>query len=145
MTKTEKKDRDGKIRKWFKEGVAQAEIGSRLDLTRQRVQQIENSLGLSRGDLRVKKEYTATCHTCKKKFTDTKPDRKYCSRECFRKSRIKTLTPAEQIERDTVRKRKNREKAKGYYHNVFKKRKDWQKLVKERNEKYYASHSTDKS
>jgi len=143
MTKKERTERDVNVRKWFKAGVAQAVIGKRLGLTRQRIQQIENELGLSRGDLRFKKEYSAVCSTCKKTFKDTKPNRKYCSRECFRLSRIKSFTPEEEAQREQIRKKKNRAKAKHYYHNVFKQRKDWKKVVKERNEKYYANNTTD--
>lgn len=142
MSKTEKIERDSKIRKWFKEGVSQEEIGVRLSLTRQRVQQLEQDIGLSRGKLRVKKEYSHKCDTCNKKFTSNKQVRKFCSRECFRLSRIQKLTPAELKAKEEERKQKNREKARSYYHNVFKKRKDWQQIVKERNDKYYASHPT---
>lgn len=143
ISKKDKTERDSKIRKWFKEGVSQEEIGVRLGLTRQRVQQLEQDIGLSRGKLRVKKEYSHKCETCKTPFKSNKPNRKFCSRECFRLSRIQKLSPKEKAEREDERKRKNREKAKHYYHNVFKKRNDWQKIVKERNQKYYATHTTD--
>lgn len=143
ISKSEKTERDSKIRKWFKEGISQEEIGHKLGLTRQRVQQLEQAIGIQRGKLRVKKEYSHTCATCSKSFKSNKPERKYCSRECFRKSRIQVLTPKEQAEREELRKQKNREKARNYYHNVFKQRPDWQKIVKERNDKYYATHSSD--
>lgn len=145
MTRKEKTERDSKVKNWFKEGVSQTEIGERLGLTRQRVQQLEHALGLSRGANRSRAEYTHTCHTCGTSFTSSKPHRKYCSRECFRQSRIKQYSAEELAQREAERKRKNREKARHYYHNVFKQRPDWQDVVKERNKKYYAAQTPDKS
>jgi len=142
ISKKVKTEREDKIRKWFKDGVSQEEIGERLGLTRQRVQQLEQSIGLSRGKLRVKKEYKQKCQTCHKSFTSNKEDRKFCGRECFHQSRVQKLSPAEYKQREEERKRKNREKARHYYHNVFKKRSDWQEIIKKRNNKYYAHDTT---
>jgi len=145
INKADKDKREADIRLWFSRGLSQVEIAEKLTVTRQRVQQIEAGLGISRERIYKKKEYTIKCSTCKKKFITNKKDRKFCSRECFRKSRIKKLTVKEKTEREILRREKNRLKAREYYHNVFKKQENWKDIVKERNKKQYAAQSTDKT
>ena len=142
MNKKDKDKRDANIQLWFSQGLSQVEIASKMGLTRQRVQQIEQELGISRERVYKKKEYGIVCGKCKKKFVTNKKDRKFCSRECFCKSRINNLTDKELEEREAIRKEKNRLKAKKYYHNVFKKQNNWKEIVKERNKKQYATQST---
>ena len=145
INKVNKENREASIRLWFSRGLSQVEIAEKLEVTRQRVQQIEAGLGISRERIYKKKEYTLKCATCKKKFVTNKLGRKYCSRECFRKSRIKNLTIKQKMERDILRKEKNRVKAREYYHNVFKKQANWKFIVKERNKKQHATQSTNKA
>lgn len=117
----------------------QTEIAKELGVTRQRVQQIEKQLGIARGRKKHKKFYTLTCQYCGKKFKSLKPTQKYMNRECFRLARINKLSEEEKRVREERRKKKNREKANHYYHNVFKKRNDWQDIVRQRNQKNYAT------
>lgn len=145
MKEKEKEARNLKIQKWMDEGLSQASIAGKLHITRQRVQQIESSLGLSRERIYIKNSFNIKCGTCKNKFTTNKKDRKYCSRECFCKSRVKHRTKTEQITFDLEKKEKNKIKAKNYYHNIFKKKKDWKSIVQERNKKQYASQSSNKA
>lgn len=145
MTKKQRDDRAQKIRSWNKDGKTQEFIAEQLGLTRQRVQQLEQELGLIRGRARGKKMYKRVCEYTGETFETTKPDQKYKDREAFLAARRNLLTPEKKEERDAIRKEKNRLKARNYYHNVFKKRADWKKIVKKRNQKQYAAQSTNKA
>jgi len=136
------KIRNRKIEEWMKEGLSQATIADKLKITRQRVQQIEASLGLSRERVYVKQEFSIECGSCAKQFTTNKRSRKYCSRECFCQSRKLILNQEELEEYIETKKEKNRLKAKKYYHSVFKQKEDWKEIVKERNKRQYATQST---
>ena len=73
MTKQIDKDkRNSDIQLWFSEGLSQVQIAKKLSVTRQRVQQIESSLGISRERIYKKNEYDLKCNTCKKKFITNK-------------------------------------------------------------------------
>lgn len=139
--------RDTQIKKWRAKHISQNEIARRLGVTRQRVQQIERLLGL--GPRRVPGVYVQheiTCRQCgKTKFFRT-AGRTYCSRECFHESRKqKKLSPEQFAEHERVSREKNRIRAQKYYHLVFKKRPDWQKIVKQRNKKYPKKYKFDES
>lgn len=128
--------RDELIRKWREEdsNITQIEIGNRLGITRQRVQQIERRIGL--GPRRKKgeyKTYTFNCKQCRKKKVVKLSGRIYCSRKCFFESRKVKRTAEEERVRREKRLERNRVRSKWYYHNVFKKRKDWRAIIRKRN------------
>ncbi len=132
--------RNEKIRKWRGQGVSQSEIARRLGgITRQRVQQIERKLKLGpRRDPKLRKTYEVTCKNCEKVFTSSVDGRLYCSRACFFAKQHLRLTPEQRLKSAARSKLKNRQRARDYYHNVFKKRQDWRKIVRQRNAKYAA-------
>lgn len=129
-------NREALIIKWHSKNLTQTEIADKLGVTRQRVQQLEKRLGLKRDRIKGQNKTELVCSCCKKKFLSAKSNRKFCSRECFYKSRKVVLTPKEEAKRIEEKLLKNRTKSSWYYHNVFKKKKDWQRIVKERNIKY---------
>jgi len=137
--------RDRQIQEWRKQGLPQTEIASRLNITRQRVQQIERRLGLGlRRSPGVYKEYTFNCKECKKGVSLKLAGRIYCSRVCFFKSREVKRTPEEETKRLEERREKNRLRSKSYYHGVFKKKDNWREVVKKRNKKYAEKKGTRK-
>lgn len=131
------RERDREIREGRKNEVPQTEMGRRLKITRQRVQQIERRLGLGlRRVPGVYKEYTFKCKECGKKVVLKLSGRIYCSRECFFKSRKIERTSEEIKKKDLLSKKKNRLRSRKYYYEVFKNKPDWREIVKGRNEKY---------
>ena len=127
-------NRNSKIIAWNEKGLTQTAIAIKLGITRQRVQQIEKALGV----IRERKASSATkynfiCEQCGQEFTYHKPDRKFCSRECFHISRVTAVSEEEREERMERRRLKNKAKSNHYYHHVFKKKAGWKKIVKERN------------
>lgn len=128
--------RDSQLVKWHSKGLTQTDIAEKIGVTRQRVQQLEKRLGLTREHTKGITKFSLTCETCRNEFLSSKNNRKFCCRDCFYASRKITLTPKEEEARLLAKRKRNQEKASHYYHNVFKKRKDWRKIVKERNLKY---------
>lgn len=126
------------IVKLHKKGRTQQEIADQIGLTRQRVQQIETILGLKR--VRVAKPgYKLTCKYSGEVFYSKNKRQCYAKREYYYLSRRKYTTPEARQAYLEKRRAKNRKKASWYYHNVFKKRPDWQDIVRRRNEKYAVS------
>lgn len=129
--------RDESIRQWRREGITQIEIARRLNITRQRVQQIERRLALgARRIPGVYKTYSFRCKQCRREVSVKLDGRSYCSRDCFFLSRNKKRSAAEEKRRTDARRERNRVRSRAYYHGVFKKRPDWKKIVRERNQKY---------
>ncbi len=132
-----KNKRDEEVLKLRKQRKTQSFIADKLGVTRQRVQQIEQRLGLSsRREERHYKVYPFVCCTCKEKHTSRTEDRKFCSRECFSASRRLKLSPQEAKRKLELKKEKNRERSRKYYHTIFKKKADWKDIVKKRNTNY---------
>lgn len=136
--------RNAQIVKLHAKHKTQQEIASKLNLTRQRVQQIEKELGLKR--IRVpSKGYRLVCKYSGEIFYSRNKNQRYAKREYFYLARRKYKTP-EQIAAYLEKKReKNRKKAAWYYHHVFKKRSDWREVVRARNIKYAVSTSNRKT
>lgn len=134
--------RDEKIRAWRSKRVSQAVMASRLGITRQRVQQIESRLRLGPRRLPgARRLHQAKCAYCGALFSVRVPGRKFCSRACFFASRKVTRSKAEQRKFDERRSARNRLRSKHYYHNVFKNRKNWRAIVKDRNRRYARQRS----
>lgn len=129
--------RDKRVIAGYNNDVTQSEVAESLGVTRQRVQQIERRLGLKpRRVPGVHKTYNYKCAECKKPCESRLKGRKFCSRECFFKSREVVRSATEQAKVDRLRKERNRVRSREYYHKVFKKRPDWRTVVKDRNKKY---------
>lgn len=122
----------------FNKGLTQAKIAEKLGITRQRVQQIEKSLGVKRTK-KGPKLYERKCKYSGETFFTTKRNQQYKSRENYIAHRRNMYTEEELLKRDEKRREKNRKKASRYYHEVFKRRPDWQKIVKQRNQRAYAA------
>lgn len=132
---------DTSVLAWWKQGLTQAAMAERLGITRQRVQQIERRLGLDRRHVPGERtQYIFKCMTCRKESSSLVNGRKYCSRSCFVDSRRKIVS----VEEQEIRRKKNRARAHSYYHDVFKKRKDWRQIVRERNLRYAQGRMGDK-
>lgn len=95
-------------------GVTQQEIADYYKITRQRVQQIEASLGLDRKKEIV--DYNYKCKECKKDFTTKNPGRIYCSRNCSSSCRKIYRTKEEQLKYEEALREKKRLRARDYYH-----------------------------
>jgi transcriptional regulator with XRE-family HTH domain len=124
-------NRDVKIRIWREENLSQKEIAKRLGVSRQRVQQLEKTLGLSsrRGNRIVE---TIMCSFCGERFTGVR-GRLFCSRICFGRSRKVKRSEEELEQLIELRRTRARERSRRYYHQVFKKKKNWKKIVQKRN------------
>lgn len=124
-------NRDIKIKIWRQEQLSQKEIAQRLGVSRQRVQQLEKTLGLpSRRGNRITE--TIMCTYCGERFTGVR-GRLFCSRVCFGKSRKVRRSEEEMEAIVEARRARARERSRQYYHNVFKKKKNWRKIVQKRN------------
>jgi len=128
------KDRNKKIVEYRKRGYSQSDISNIFKITRQRVQQIETKLCGPRRKNEGRIGYSFKCKQCGKDSSAKSKGRKYCSRECFFK--FFTLSDEEKSRKREERREKNRIRSYNYYHEVFKKRDDWRKIVKRRNMKY---------
>lgn len=127
--------RELEIIRWRSEGKTQAYIARELGVTRQRVQQIEKKLDLNpRRAPGEYKTYPFVCETCGKQTESKSAGRKFCSRACFYESRKAKMSKSEREAYLLRRREKNRLRAKYYYHFVFKNKKNWQEIVKQRNE-----------
>lgn len=108
-------DRNEKIVQLHTDGVKQVDIAKKYGITRQRVQQIEASLGLDRKKEKV--IFSKDCAGCDKYFESKNPNRKYCSRDCSSLGRRVERT-GEYLE--SIREKK-RIRANEYYHRIIKK------------------------
>lgn len=133
--------RNKQIVKLHKEGRTQQYIANTLELTRQRVQQLEQELGLKRDRARGVKEFELVCQYSGKKFKSRNRHQKYAKREYFYLARRKYHTKEEIEAYNERRREKNRQKASWYYYNVLKKRPDFKEIVRARNRKYAVSTS----
>ncbi len=116
------------------EELTQKQIAEKLGVSRQRIQQLEKKYQMPpRRDPLNPIRHSITCKKCSKVFLSTNKHRVYCSRDCFIKAQKERWSPEEIIERMKRKKESNKIRAKKYYHEVFKKKKDWQKIVKMRN------------
>ena len=113
------------------------EIADKLKMTRQRVHQI---LKRKKAKMRRRGKRNAPLNKfickydkCKKEFESRSKSRVYCSRKRSHNAMRKYRTAAEKRKFDEERKKKAAKRASDYYHNVFKKKKDWRKIVRERN------------
>lgn len=133
--------RNNKIVKLHEKGYTQQYIANTLGLTRQRVQQIERELGLTRDKASRFKIYTLTCQYSGKKFESRNKKQKFATREYFYLSRRKYRTKEELAAQKEAKREKNRQKAAWYYYNVLKKRPDFKEIVRQRNQRYAVSAS----
>lgn len=128
--------RDRQVKAWREMGLSQSAIARKLKITRQRVQQIEQRLGLpkrNRGNLPV---LNVVCRQCSDYFKSKNGKRKFCSRKCAGLAKRVNRSPAEQERYTQMKREKMKAYAKWYYHNVFKKRSDWKEVVKIRNRRW---------
>lgn len=128
--------RNSKIVKLHRQERTQQYIADALGLTRQRIQQIERELGLTRDKTNRFKIYTLTCKYSGKQFTSRNKKQKFATREYFYLSRRKYRTKEELAAQKEKKRQKNREKAAWYYYNVLKKRPDFREIVRQRNQRY---------
>lgn len=125
-------ERDRQVAAYCSEGFTQKKIASKLGISYQRVQQIEKRLKLKREPKPVPL-IVYSCQQCGVKFKDTRLDRVFCSSKCHRASKKVELS-SEELER---RRAHRNAFANDYYHNVLKKKPNWQSIVRERN---YRAH-----
>lgn len=98
-------------------GLTQQKIAEKYGISRQRVQQIESSLGLDRKKEKIL--FKHSCSECDKPFESRNSNRKYCSKACSSSGR-KIEKTEEYLE--SIREKK-RIRANEYYHRVIKNRK----------------------
>ena len=132
--------RDEKVLKYQKNGLTQLQIAEKLGITRQRVQQFESRLGVSRKNIVKKRDFFSfTCNQCKKTEELVKMKhnlrRKYCSLTCTRLSRRVFLTPEQQKAKINQKNERDNERSLKYYYEVFKKLPDWRERVKRNNQR----------
>lgn len=101
-------------------GKTQREIAQEYNISRQRIQQIESSLGLNRKKESLEKDYM--CKNCGDMFTSRNIDRKYCSRECSSSFRKVKRTAKELHDYQEKLKEKKRIYAREYYKTIAKKK-----------------------
>lgn len=107
-------NRNKEIIRMKEDKVSQQEIAKKFGITRQRVQQIESSLGLNRKkDLVIFKH---KCPVCSKEFEDRNEERKYCSRGCSSSGRRIVRNPEETTKYNEELREKRRIRAYNYYH-----------------------------
>jgi transcriptional regulator with XRE-family HTH domain len=133
--------REEEIKKARLGKITQQETADKLGITRQRVQQIERKIGLGpRRIPGVPTLHSAICESCFTKFETKTKNRKFCSRECFFKSKLSLLPPELREEKKQLKKEKNRIRAFNYYHDVFKAKPEWREIVKKRNKSCHTTH-----
>ncbi len=125
------------IMSYRKEGKTLQAIADKIGVTRQRIEQIEASLGLPKRGHRKAPRVTKPCANpkCGKimSFTINGYKKRYCSKKCQHACKIK---------RTIAEKRAMwNKKTKDYYHNVLKLRPDFHDIVRRNNEKYYKKHN----
>lgn len=119
------------------QGKTQQEIASVLSVSRQRVQQIEKSIGLPPRSLTRRAVLrTIRCLHCNKEISVYSKTQIYCSRACYTAQKVGRVSEEERLEIRRKRMIANRARAKRYYHTVFKKNDNWRELVKEKNRRY---------
>lgn len=132
--KLKSEQRKERVRRMNDQGMTLIDIASHEGVSRQRIQQIERSMGIVRRDAsKSSKINSFKCKTCGKAFGSYLSGRKYCSRKCFAESLKLNLTEKEIAQRAQRRKEANRARAKDYYHNVLKKNPNWREITRERN------------
>ena len=126
-------DRTRRVKEFREKGMPQVEIAKKLRVTRQRIQQIEAGLGFPKRERSLLPVLNSVCRNCNDYFKTKNHKRKFCSRKCAGFFKRIAKTPAEMKERLEERKAEMRKYASWYYYNVFKKRPDWQDIIKKRN------------
>ncbi len=108
-------DRNKFILESVKEGKSQADIAQVLKISRQRVQQIEKKLGVTRRDIEREKVrvYQCVCSVCGKKFTSPFADAMYCCQKCYREGNADDR--AARVAAVARRKERNRVRARFLY------------------------------
>lgn len=137
--------RDDKIKQWRKEGKTQQQIADLLSITRQRVQQLERKLKLparERYPGRSAREHK--CKECGMQFKNYRDDSVYCSIKCSALGRRIYKTAEERRRAVEKHKTRMRQRAKKFYHNVFKKNPQWKEIVRARNKNAAARKLTKK-
>lgn len=112
-------NRNEEIRKDHAAGITQTKIAYKFNITRQRVNQIEKSLGLNRHKEIVESKYV--CAHCSKSFGSLNKVRKYCSKKCSSTARRVVRTKKEQYIYDEELREKKRIRARSYYHKIVNK------------------------
>jgi hypothetical protein len=142
MQKTDIKKRDKEIIKKYKKGVDEAgcnvtmqTLADEHNVSRQRIEQILRNAGVERSGKKKTREITFACQECDKDFRSYQGNRKYCSLKCSHLGRRKYKTKKEIEEHKKRMREYYAEKSHNYYHNIFKKRKDWKDIVRDRNRK----------
>lgn len=113
--------RTDEIVKLKESGFTQQEIAEKFGISRQRVQQIEASLGLDRKKDKVL--FAHDCNKCRDSFSSRQEKRKYCSKSCSAEGRKIERTPEEMEAHVKEIKERKRIRANEYYYEVIKKRK----------------------
>lgn len=120
-----------------KEGKTLQAIANKLGVTRQRIEQIEYSLGLPKRGHKKAPRISVKCANPKcdrmMSFTINGAKKKYCTKKCRQSCKIhRTIAEKRAIWN---------KRTKDYYHNVLKKRPDFHEIVRRNNEKYYKKHN----
>lgn len=130
-----KKDRNQEIIARYIGGATIAILSDDFAVTRQRVQQILKRSGIQmrrRGKPR-KARIQIECHGCGKSFDSLTTNRTFCSRKCAYRALRRYQTPKERAAAARAKKAAARERARRYYHEVFKARRNWKSIVRQRN------------
>lgn len=141
-TKKPLAERDKQIEAEYEGGSTMQAIADKHGISRQRVEQILRSAGVERGRKRRILEIEYSCLECGKKFTSSQKERKFCSLSCSHEGRKVYKTKEAVASHRKELREYYAEKARDYYHNVFKKKKNWKQIVKERNQRRAAEQKT---
>lgn len=136
--KTWVETRNENIVSLYKDGQTMQGIADIYKISRQRVEQVlrANSVPRVGSGRRAVETILYTCKECGDTFESNLRDRKYCSIECSQLGRRKYKTEEERASRKQELKEYYSRKSKEYYQGVFKKKKNWREILKERNSRY---------
>lgn len=129
--------RNDEILKGYKRGGTIAGLSVKFGISRQRIHQILKRSGAEmrgRGKPR-KTRLKLTCKECGKPFETISRSRKYCTRKCAHRGLRKYKSRTERARARRELRKKARERANKYYHDVFKKNPMWREIVRMRNDR----------
>jgi hypothetical protein len=145
--KTGVEARNESIVSLYKDGQTMQDIADTYKISRQRVEQVLRANGVPRvgSGRRAVKAMGFICKECGAAFESTLQGRKYCSVECSQLGRRKYRTDEERAVRREELKEYYSRKSREYYQEVFKKKKNWREILRERNSRYAKKRHADKA